>query len=247
MTLTLTSNVSAIGAGLTTYFLANGGTAPYAYTVVSGPNAAGGTIDPSSGQYSSPAQLPNSVQNAYDTILVTDSTSATTTLKLLVGSPLILFCDILQKQLGLPNDHVYLWDQKLIEPHDYNLYVAVSVLSSKPFGNTNYFDGNTNQSVQSMNMLDQLQIDIISRGPAARDQKANVLMALNSNYAEQQQEFNSFFIGKLSTNFINLSQIDGAAIPYRFQISITLQYFAKLIQSVDYYDTFDQPTVLVNP
>lgn len=247
MTLSLTSNVSAIGAGLFTYFLASGGTAPYVYTVVSSPNAAGGTIHASSGKYISPAVLPNSVQNAYDIIQVTDSLLATITLPILVGSPLILFCDILQKQLGLANDHVYLWDQKLIEPKDYDMYVAVSVLTSKPFGNTNRFDGATNQSIQSINMLDVLQIDLLSRGPSARDKKANVLMALNSNYAEQQQEFNSFFIGKLPTNFVNLSQIDGAAIPYRFQISVNLQYFVKLIQAVDYYDTFSEPSVLVNP
>ena len=247
MTLTLVSNVSAIGAGLTTYFLATGGTAPYVYTVVSGPNAAGGSINASTGQYSSPVVLPASVQNAYDTILVTDSLAATTTLQILIGSPLILLCDILQKQLSLPNDHIYLWDQKLTEPHDYNLYVAVSVLNSKPFGNSNFFDGTTQQSIQTINMLDNIQIDIISRGPAARDRKAEILMALNSNYAEQQQEFNSFFIGKISNSFINLSQIDGAAIPYRFQIETTLQYFSKLIQSVPYYDTFNGPTVLVNP
>ena len=97
-------------------------------------------------------------------------------------------------------------------------------------------------------MLDTLQIDAISRGPAARDNRANILMALNSTYAEQQQEFNSFYIGKLpyGANFNNLSIVDGAAIPYRFQIQVTLQYFVKLVQSVNYYDTFNQPTVITN-
>ncbi len=92
-------------------------------------------------------------------------------------------------------------------------------------------------------------IDAISRGPAARDQRANILMALKSQYSEQQQEFNSFNIGSLPANgnFVNLSHIDGAAIPYRFQISINMQYFVKLIQSVDYYDIFNQPTVITNP
>jgi len=245
MTLTLTANVSAIGAGLFTYFLASGGTAPYVYSVL--PDGAGGTINSSTGKYNSPASLPDSVQNTYDTIQVIDATMATATLQILIGSPLILFCDILQKQLGLANDHIYLWDQKLIEPKDYTLYVAVSVLTSKIFGNTNSFDSNTNQSVQSVNMIDTLQIDAISRGPQARDKRANILMALNSQYAEQQQEFNSFYIGKVPTSFINLSQIDGAAIPYRFQISVALQYFVKLRQNVEYYDTFEQPTVLTNP
>jgi len=246
MTLSLISNVSAIGPGLTTYFLALGGTSPYTYSVI--PGGAGGSINSSTGQYSSPALASSSPNFAYDTIRVTDSLSATATLQILVGSPLILFCNILQNQLGLDNQHIYLWDQKLNEPKDYGLYIAVSILHSKPFGNTNYWNGSTQQTIQSVNMLDMLQIDAISRGPAARDNRANILIALNSQYAEQQQEFNSFFIGKLpyGANFNNLSQIDGAAIPYRFQIQVTLQYFVKLIQNADYYDTFNQPTVLVN-
>ena len=247
MTLSLISNVSAIGANLTTYFLASGGVTPYLYSVIAG--GAGGSIDSSTGQYSSPANVNSSPNFAYDTIQVTDASGATTTLKILVGTPLILLCDILQNQLGLSSDHIYLWDQKINQPQDYSLYIAVSVLHSKPFGNTRYWNGLTQQTIQSVNMLDTLQIDAISRGPAARDNRANILMALNSQYAEQQQEFNSFKIGSLPAhgNFINLSSIDGAAIPYRFQISINMQYFVKLIQSVNYYDTFNQPTVLVNP
>lgn len=245
MILTLVSNVSAIGSGLTTYFLASGGAEPYIYSVASG--GAGGTINSSTGQYGSPDAVPSSVQSSYDVIIVTDDDGATASLPILIGSPLILFCDILQKQLGLASDHIYLWDQKLNEPKDYSLYIAVSTLFSKPFGNTNKFDPNTDSQIQTINMLDTLQIDLISRGPEARNKKANVLMALNSQYAEQQQEFNSFFIGKLPLNFINLSQIDGAAIPYRFQISVTLQYFVKLVQSIDYYDTFEEPTLLINP
>lgn len=245
MTLTLTQNVTAIGPGLTTYFLATGGTPAYVYSVLAG--GAGGTIHSSTGQYSSPVALPASPQSAYDTIQVIDSTLATATARILIGSALILVCDILQNQLGLASDHIYLWDQKLNEPKDYSLYIAVSVLTSKPFGNTNRFDGVNMQTIQSVNMLDVVQIDAISRGPDARDKRANILLALNSQYAEQQQEFNSFFIGKLPLSFVNLSHVDGAAIPYRFQISVALQYFVKLIQNVDYYDTFDQPTVITNP
>lgn len=245
MTLNLTKNVTAIGPGLTTYFLATGGTPAYIYSVLAG--GAGGAIDSSTGQYSSPAAVPASPQSAYDTIQVTDAMASTATAQILIGTPLILVCDILQTSLGLENGKVYLWDQKLNEPKDYSLYIAVSVLTSKPFGNTTRFDGVNMQTIQSVNMIDTVQIDLISRGPDARDKRANVLMALNSQYAEQQQEFNSFFIGKLPTNFVNLSHVDGAAIPYRFQISVALQYFVKLIQSVDYYDMFDQPAVIINP
>lgn len=246
MTLSLFSYVSAIGPGLPASFVANGGTAPYIYSVV--PGGAGGSINSSTGIYASPAVVPASVNQAYDIIMVTDALSNTATQKMLVGSPLKLFCNILQNQLGLADDHIYLWNQKLTEPKDYSLYIAVSVLMSKIFGNSNYFDPNTQQSIQSVNIMDTLQIDAISRGPSARDNRADIIMALKSNYAESQQELNSFRIGTLPANsrFINLSQIDGAAIPYRFQISVNMQYFQKKIQNVPYFSSFQKPQSLVN-
>lgn len=247
MPLSLIQTKTAIGIGLTSSFLAQGGTAPYTYSVLSGPNTAGGTINSSTGVYTAPSIYNSSPNKAYDTIQVTDSLANTATSRILIGNALILFCDILQTGLGLEDGRVYTWDQKIFEPKDYSMYIAVSVLYSKPFGNTTYFKHSTMQTIQSINMLDNIQIDLISRGPEARDKRAQVLMALNSQYAEQQQEFNSFFIGKLPTGFNNLSQIDGAAIPYRFQISVNLQYFTKYIQNVDYYDTFEEPSVIVNP
>lgn len=247
MTLTLISNVSAMGPALTTYFLALGGVSPFTYSVL--PNGAGGTIDSSTGQYSSPANVNLSPQLAYDVIQVVDNAMAIATLPILIGNPLILFCDILQNQLGLDNNHIYLWNQKLVEPKDYNLYVAVGVVNSKPFGNTNRWDGATQKSIQSINMLDTLSIDLISRGPQARDQRSYILMALNSNYSESQQELNSFNIGQLPAGgqFINLSEIDGAAIPYRFRISINIQYFVTLNPSVPFYDSFQPVQVTTNP
>ncbi len=92
-----------------------------------------------------------------------------------------------------------------------------------------------------------LGLDIISRGPAARDQKELVIAALNSNYSEQQQEKNAFYIGKISTGFANLSNIDGAAIPYRFHISCAFQYTVTVSQAIPYLDSFQTSVVDINP
>lgn len=243
MPLSLTSSVNAIGTGLTASFLAVGGTSPYTYSVVAG--GAGGTINSSTGVYTSPSSINPDVSKSYDTIRVQDAAFGLATKQILVGTPLILLCDILQRQLSLDNNHIYLWDQKLFQPVDSGLYLAIGVVSSKPFGNTNRFRGSSGTSQQSINMLDTISIDAISRGPAARDQKGLILLALNSDYAESQQELNSFFIGKLPLNgrFQNLSEIDGAAIPYRFRIEVTLQYFVTNVQSVQYYDEFEDVEV----
>lgn len=250
MSLALTQTFTAVAPRISSSFLAVGGNSPYTYEVL--PGGAGGSINSSTGLYTAPNQFNSDPSKAYDTIRVTDATSATTTSKILVGSPLLLFCDVLQHELGLANGRVYLWDQKIFQPTDDGLYIAVSVLSCKAFGNDIKADPTLGWSnpIQSINMLATLDVDIISRGPDARDRKEEVVLAFNSLYAQSQQEANSFYIGKLppGARFVNLSEIDGAAIPYRFKISVNLQYMVvKQKSTSDYYDTFQTVSVATNP
>ena len=150
-------------------------------------------------------------QTLYDTIIATDTTGAFATSQLLVGNPLLLFCDIIQNQMGLANGRVYLWDQKIMQPTDSGLYVAVSTPSIKAFGNNLYADGSGSglNADQSVNVMATMDIDIISRSSIARDQKKMVLLALYSIYSQQQQEYNSFSIGRLPVGgrFLNSSMV----------------------------------------
>lgn len=238
MALTLLQNYhAAVPNGLTVPFGASGGTPPYTFSVVAPVSPippAGGTIDPSSGLYTTPSN-----STGTDIIQVTDSLAATAQGTMLVDYPLSLVCDIIQTSMGLSNGQVYLWDQKIFIPTDSRLYIAVGVQNCKAFGNYPKYAANSGlAAIQSVNMLASLSIDILSRGPDARDRKEQVLLALSSPYAESQMELNSFFVAPQSTNFVNLSSIDGAAIPYRFQISVNLQYFSTLTTQVGYYDMY---------
>jgi hypothetical protein len=238
MSITLAQTYSAIGYANTASFQGIGGSAPYTYSVEE--LGAGGTINASSGIYTAPSILNSSPNHAYDTILAVDQMGSVSTAQILIGTPLILFCDVIQKFMNLDMSHCYLWDQKIFQPTDSSLYVIISVESCKIIGNTLSYDSNGN-SIQNVNMYNLLGLDIISRGPAARDQKELVIAALNSQYSEQQQEKNAFFIGRVSTNFVNLSHIDGAAIPYRFRISIGFQYKIQTILPIDYFSDFNNP------
>jgi|SRR6185312_2563953 len=249
MSLSLEQNYTAVIPGVSfVQFVASGGTPPYSYSVL--PNGAGGSIDSLTGAYTAPALMTAYPANAlYDTIEVVDSLSANIRAQILIGTPLFLFCDILQNQMGLDSSHIFLWDQKLFQPTDSHLYIAVSVENCRVFGNNIQYvssDSGMN-SIQKVNMYNLLGIDILSRGPAARDQKELVVAALNSYYAQSQQEANSFYIGKVSTSFINLSQIDGAAIPYRFKIHCALQYAVTKVSSVPYFNQVNPSQVVVNP
>ncbi len=247
MSLSLSKSVSAMAVGRSTSVLGIGGTAPYTYSVL--PNGAGGSIDPASGRYTAPAAVNRDVRFTSDTIQVKDSLSATAHGNILVTDALGLFAQILQSELGLASDHIYFWDQKIFQPKDSSLYLAISVERVKPFANVNEFDGVNLISNQYLSVMATLGVDIISRSNEALYRKEEVLLALNSNYSRFQQNANSFLIGQLpaGSDFINLSTIDGAAIPYRFRISVNIQYAYTKTQAVPYFDTFAQPEVTTEP
>lgn len=248
MSLILTQTITALLPGLTSSFLAIGGTPSYTYSVR--PGGAGGTINSSTGVYTAPASMGITPQTLYDTIQVMDSVSSIATSQILVGNVMLMFCEIIQNQLGLAQGRVYLWDQKIFQPTDNDLYIAVSNPSCRPFGNNLSFDGSSGfNALPTVNMQAMMDIDIISRGPAARDRKEEVLIALYSVYSQQQQEINSFTIGRLPAGgrFINLSSVDGAAIPYRYKISVNMLYAVTKTLAVPYFGTFQGPTIVTNP
>lgn len=229
----------AIRNGMNAWFLGTGGTDPYTYAVA--PGGVGGTINSSTGEYTAP-----STGQGEDTIVVTDSLAATAEATIDVCLPIQLLCDIIQREMELQQGQVYLWDQKINIPIDDQLYIAVAVISCKPFANTTKFDS-SGDAIQSVNMSALVSIDILSRGPDARDRKEEVLLALKSIYSQSQQEINSFYIGTISTDFVNLSEVDGAAIPYRFNISVRMQYFFRKSKAVPYFEEIDDVEVTSEP
>lgn len=244
--MTLLQNLTMIGLSISTPFQAIAGTPPYTYSVL--PGGSGGSIDPSTGVYTAPDVLnPNPALN-FDTIQVTDSLLITATATIKVGNALMLLCDVLQSELGLAEGQVYLWDQKINTPNDSRMYVVIRAMHPKAFSNINKFDGDTLSSVQTTNFAVLCSVDIFSRGTEARDRKEEVVMALNSDYAQTQQGANSFYIAKLpATPMVDISMIDGAAIPYHYNISVNIQYFVRKTKAVDYYSNFPTPEILTNP
>lgn len=227
-------------------FLGQGGIGPYTYAVRI--NGAGGTINPSTGLYTAPASLPPAAQ-AYDTVVVTDSTSptplVTSSAPVLVGSVYQLICDIIANQMGLNPNRVLLYDQKIFQTIDSGLWIALRVLKTKPFGNNVQYDTFGN-SIQTVNTQATLDIHIISRSTEALLRKEEVLMALRSQYAESQMELNCFWIGPTPVGFVDLSQIDGAAIPYHFVMTINTQFTISKTIASPYYDSFQAPEVYTN-
>ena len=224
--LRLLSNTNIGNEGGSIVFEAVGGTGPYVYSLGTG---IGGTID-SSGIYTVPYDVGN------QEIIVTDSLLETVTRTISVLNPIQTICHIIKTFMELDDDQVYIYNQKVMVPKDYKLYVAVGISSIKPFASKSVFDG-TNE-VSTTNVQASISINIMSRGPDALNKKEMVIMSLNSMFSRNIQAAQGFKIAKLPTGFNDLSNIDGSAIPFRFNISVNVLYSIKRVKSADYYGTF---------
>lgn len=245
MTLTLGQLATAVGLRASTTFYGVGGTAPYTFAVLAG--GAGGTVDAATGVYTAPSSLGTDPRKTSDTVQVTDSatpTPATATAAVLVCSPVMLLGDILQQGLGLANGRVYLWNQRIPEPSDAGLFIAVSVPVCKPYASIRRFNADTGTTDQYLSMQAVVDLDLISRDSSARDRKEEAVLALNSDYALSQQYANAFRLALIPGSFVDASQVDGAAIPYRYRISVKMLYTATKSQNASYYTSLNfQATV----
>lgn len=237
MALSLLQNTAALAKGAKTIFQGSGGVEPYTYSVL--PGGAGGTIDASTGVYTAPDDY------GVDTIEVVDSdlVPATAQAEIAIMSPLQLFCDVIKNEMDLDDDQVYIYNQKYNIPTDDRLYIAIGVLFCKPFGNSSRFSGDGDEEL-SANFQATLSVNILSRGLDALNRKEEIVLALRSVYAQQQMEVNSFYIAPLPGNFVSLSEEDGSAIPFRFNISVAIHYFVKKAKGVEYYDDFESSSIV---
>lgn len=240
--MTILSNRTITAPKVPVYCFASGGTEPYTWEVLAG--GAGGSVN-SSGIYTPPDNVNVDPKKSYDTIRLTDSLGEVSTLNITVGSYIDLLCNIIQTEMGLSNGQVYFYEQKIDIPKDYKIYIAVGVLSSKPFGRSSKF--NDGIETQSVNTLLSCSIDILSRSIEAFTRKEELILALGSQYSESMQEANNFHVAPLSQNFVNLSQGDGAAIPYRYNITCNMQYMIKKVKAVPYYDNFQDIEIVTDP
>lgn len=226
----ISPTTATVPQGKTQTFTASGGTGPYVFSVKSGL----GSINSSTGVYTA------SRNTGIAVVEVVDSLGARARAGVTICSALTLICDIIKTSMELESDQVFLWDQKFNIPDDQRLYVTIGILSCKPFANTREYVPITGglEELLSVNMQATLSVDIFSRGPDARDRKEEILLALGSTYSQQQQERFGFYVAPIPNGFVNLSAIEGAAIPYRFNISVNVQYQISKTPSVDYYDDF---------
>ncbi len=246
----LTQNAYAVALGIRASFAAAGGTAPYVFEVL--PDGAGGVINPSTGEYTAPLILNVDVSKAFDTIRATDADNNTTESSIRVGTPLLLFCEIIQREMNLPDGAVYLYSQKKMLPTNTDFAVAVSIDKANYYGSSTKGltedDGDTFTSEQWVVYSATLGIDIMSRDIKALWRKDEVVLALSSEYSKMQQNRNTFGIARLpATHMVPRPVQDGNAIPYRFYFQVNVNFGMPKGTPIEFYDTFQSPEYFIDP
>jgi hypothetical protein len=233
---------AALAPGGKASFVAVGGTPPFTFSMLDG----AGSINPVTGMYTAPEKVPGPKDQP--TVQIEDSTGATAYADIVVGSPLFLFCEIIRHELGLPEGRVYLYNQKLNKLSDQGLFIAVGVGFTKPYATVVRFDPAINAEVRTLRLSTTLSIDVMSKGEEALERKEEVLLALSGIYSQQVQAANGFKIARNAGSFVPLNELDGSAIPYRFNLSVPFMYNVRQVKrDAEYFDTFGDTALIVNP
>lgn len=162
-----------------------------------------------------------------------------------MSEPIKHICQILQTQLNLTDNQIWIYNQKRNIPNDLGVYFVVNYLGQTVIGNIRK-EVSTQQGLQecqSITNLATFSVDILSRSSQAREMRDLAIMALNSTYSQQIQEQYSFQIARNSFQVTNTSEVEGVAELNRYSISFNVTYMSETSKSIAYYDTFSKEVI----
>lgn len=158
---------------------------------------------------------------------------------------------IILKQMvnSVPNlnwdQRIVIYNQEFIIPPDDHVRIEVGFRGSKVFGSNNYtqYVNGVFQEVQDLYTQEQLAVMVYSKNLEAIRYKELVMMGLKSIFSQQQQEKYSF---KIAPNIPlqDLSELEGGAISYRFDLFLTCLVAYENILSQSYLNTFETQVIV---
>lgn len=146
---------------------------------------------------------------------------------------------ILIHEMNIKGNRIWAYNANIDLPTDNNLFIVLSYAEKTPYSNNTRYvptDDGLNE-VQTMNVAEDIIISLISKNTDARDRSYEVLMALNSTYAQQLQVQNKLHISRIGQVLDN-SFLEATARLNRFDINCRVLTAYDKIKEVDYYDTY---------
>ena len=166
----------------------------------------------------------------------------------MMREPLKVIADILAAEMMLTPGQIMLSNQTYVVPTTEGLYIVVGYLSSKFLGvtivNTPTTSGMTETQCGSLDHT--IQIDAMSFNDDARLRKEEIILALNSNTAEQLMGQNLISISRLPSQIQYLPEPNETKMLQRYSTTMRVKALSQKIINTDYFNQFQTPEVHPN-
>jgi hypothetical protein len=157
--------------------------------------------------------------------------------------------DILRHEMGLADDQIWLKNENRLIPNDDRLYIIVGTTQPEVISVSTEFvpatidSADILQQVQTVQVADTINVNMISRGQAAGLRNWEIMAACHSLYGQQVMEKNAFKIARKPKSVTDASDAEGGSNIYRYIIDFGTisqhQKIKNLSQSGEnYYDDF---------
>lgn len=147
---------------------------------------------------------------------------------------------IIDNQLNMPEGRVWAYNADMDLPKDPNLFIVLFMTSQKPHANNIKYVSTPDgvNEVQTINLVQDIIISLVSKNTQARDRAYEIPLALNSTYSQNLQAQNRLHISTLG-DIYDASFLESTARLNRFDCKIRVFKSFDKINSVDYYDKYN--------
>jgi hypothetical protein len=161
---------------------------------------------------------------------------------IITREPIKIMADIILHELELTAGQVMIYNQRYTAPTTEGLYIVLAFVSAKVIGNNNTptDNGAVMDEVQETSVLQVIQIDVMSANEEARQRKEEIIMALNSTYAQQLQDQYLVKIASHPSDFVDVSDVEGTARMNRYTMTVMVNALYRKTKAIDFYGTFTE-------
>lgn len=157
-----------------------------------------------------------------------------------MNSTLDVIKQILDEQMNMAIGRVFAYNSNVDLPKDSDLFIPLFYSERKPVANNSKMVTTATgvEEHQSINMVEDVVISLMSRGTSARDRVQEVFLALNSYFSRNLQAKNKLHISSIGEAY-DASFLEATSMFNRFDIKIRVFRSYDKINTVDYYNTFN--------
>lgn len=151
-----------------------------------------------------------------------------------------IICAILQNELELDPGQIMTYNQRFPIPPKSGSFITVGFVGMKPYSNIRKQVSSVSgmNEEQAVAMAELISINIMSADGSTIDLYPFVLMAIASDYAEQQQDNYQFKIAIIPTAANDTSFLEETSQLTRQTVTLQVLRSYSKIKSISYFDDF---------